>query len=222
MRKTRLAWWGKWSLVACVAAGAWIGLRAAGFDIGTFSPERIRTYILSFGIWAPAMYLAVYGQPLIPLPATVAMGLAGAAFGHTWGAFYAMAGALLRAVSQFFVARWLGRDAVEHLLRGHVAAVDQQLGENGFKAVFFIRLIPNVPFDFQNYGLGFSKVRPMPYMLGSVLGILPGCLAYVWLGESVINPRQIWKLALVLVAVTSLSMAASAWRKRKSAAGAAP
>lgn len=52
-------------------------LKACGVDLRQITPERVRAFVLSFGIWAPAMYLLVYAQPIILLPAT-ALTMAGA------------------------------------------------------------------------------------------------------------------------------------------------
>ena len=187
---------------------------AMGLDLRTLSPERVRAFVLSFGVSAPLIYILVYGQPLLPLPASLMMGLAGAAFGKTWGTVYAMLGAMLRAVTEFFVARLLGREAVAKLLKGNAAALNQRLGEDGFKAVLLIRLIPNLPFDVQNYGLGFSRVKAAPYLLATFLGVLPGCVLFVCLGESLLDPKQIWKLALMIMLIIGLMGSASAWKKR--------
>ena len=148
--------WLKLSLFLALAIGIGWGLKALGVDVTTLTPERVRTFVLSFGAWAPAIYILAYAQPIVPLPASVMTGLAGAAFGRTWGMLAALIGATLRASTEFLVARLLGRDVVAKLLKGKVAALDQKIGENSFKAVLLIRLIPNFPFDVQNYGLGFS------------------------------------------------------------------
>jgi len=207
------------SLLVIVVGGAVWGLRALGFDPRQLSPDRVREFVLSFGAWTPAVYLLTYGQPIIPLPASVMTGLAGVVFGKGWGVVAAVTGATIRASTEFLVARLLGREAVSRLLKGRIAAVDQQLGENSFKAVLLIRLIPNVPFDMQNYALGFSRVRFGPYVLGTFLGILPGCFAFVYLGYSLTDPKQIWKLGVAILLIAGLMAATSAWKRRQAAEG---
>ena len=207
--------WIKIGVLLVVAVAMSLVLKAIGLDVRTISPKRVQEFVLSFGVWAPLVYIVAYGQPLLPLPASLMTGLAGAAFGRGWGTVYAVAGASVRAGSEFFVARLLGRRVVEQLLKGKVAALDQKLGENSFKAVLLIRLIPNFPFDVQNYGLGFSKVRAVPYLLATFLGILPGSFAFVYLGESLVNPRQIWKLGVAILLVAGLMVGTSAWKRKR-------
>lgn len=192
----------------------WV-LKALGVDFTQLTPDRVRAFVLSFGIWAPAIYLLAYGQPIVPLPASVMTITGGLAFGPLWGALAALGGATVRACSEFLVARLLGREAVAKLLKGKVAQLDAKIGAHGFKTVLLIRLIPNLPFDMQNYGLGFSQVRFGPYALASFLGMIPGSFAYVYLGYSLTDPKQIWKLLLAVLLIVGLMLAQRAWKSRQ-------
>lgn len=211
--------WVKLGLFALIIAGIGFGLRAAGLDPRQLSPDRVRAFVLSFGVWAPLSYLAAYGQPIVPLPASVMTIAGGLAFGPTWGTVAALTGATVRACGQFGVARLLGREAVAKLLKGPVATLNHKIGENSFKTVLLIRLIPNLPFDVQNYGLGFSRAKFAPYVLATLLGMAPSAFAYVYLGYSLTNPQQIWKLGLAVLLIVGLMVAASAWKRRQATAG---
>lgn len=204
----------KVGLFVLIAVGIYAIARVAGFDVRQVTPERIRAFVLSFGIWAPAIYLLVYGQPVVPLPASVLTITGGLAFGPAWGTLAALVGATIRACTEFLVARLLGREAVAKLLKGRVAALDQRIGEHGFQTVLLIRLIPSLPFDMLNYGLGFSRVRFAPYLVASFLGMIPGSFAYVYLGYSLTDPKQLWKLGLAILFIVGLGFAQRAWRRR--------
>ncbi|HAM39755.1 MAG TPA: TVP38/TMEM64 family protein [Candidatus Omnitrophica bacterium] len=196
--------WIKWALLTLfIASLAW-GLKALGLDVGDLRPERVRSFVLSFGVWAPLIYLGVYGQPVVPLPASVLTITGGLAFGPVWGTLAAVIGSTTRACGQFLIAKVLGREAVIRLLKGHLATVDERIGANGFVTVLMIRLIPNVPFDMQNYGLGFSRVRFGPYALATLLGVIPGSFAFVYLGYSLTDPKQLWKLGVAVFLIIGL------------------
>ena len=201
-------------LALLVAAAVW-GLSAMGVDVTHLSPERLRTAVLSYGAWAPLAYFVIFGQPLVPLPGSVMLALAGVVFGKGWGAVAGLLGAPLRAVAGFAIARWLGREAVARLLHKHVARLDEKLGEHAFKAVLLIRLLPNVPFDIQNYGLGFSRVTFGPYLLATVLGLIPWSIAYAYLGDSLRNPTQYWQVLAAVGLVAALIMAQRLWGRRE-------
>jgi len=187
-----------------VVLGIGWGLRAAGVDVTSLSPERVRAYVLSFGALAPLIYLLVYGQPIVPLPASLMTIAGGLAFGPLWGTLAALCGATVRACGQFVIARALGREAVAKLLKGKAASLDAKIGANGFQTVLLIRLIPNFPFDVQNYALGFSRVRFVPFALGTLLGMIPGSFAFVYLGYSLTDPAQLWKLAVAVGLILGL------------------
>jgi uncharacterized membrane protein YdjX (TVP38/TMEM64 family) len=208
--------WVKLFLAAAALVAIVLVARALGLDVRQVSPDRIRAFVLSFGLWAPAIYLLIYGQPIIPLPASIMTAAGGLAFGPLLGPLAAIVGATLRAGNQFALARLLGREAMARLIRGPAARLDQRIAENGFKAVLLIRLIPNVPFDMQNYLLGFSKVRVMPYTLGTLLGVIPGSFAYTYLGYSLTDPRNTWKIAVAVGVIVGLILAQRAWQARQS------
>jgi len=202
-------------LFAVIVGGAALGLKVIGFNVAHVTPERVRSFVVSFGAWAPLIYLLAYAQPVVPLPASVMTGLAGAAFGRGWGMLAALTGATGRACTQFLVARLLGREVVARLLKGAVATLDQKLGEQSFTAVLLIRLIPNLPFDVQNYGLGFSQVRFGPYVLATFLGMIPWTFVFVYLGESLTDPRQIWKFGMGILLVIGLMLMQWVWQARR-------
>lgn len=197
-----------------VAAAALLGIallvRTAGGDPRRWSPEAIKAYMLSFGQLAPLVYLIAYAQPIIPLPASMMTLAGGLAFGPMWGSVAAVTGAWTRACGQFALVRLFGREAVAPLLKGRVMKLDQRIGERGFLTVMLIRMVPNIPFDVQNYTLGLSRIRFGPYALGSLAGLLPTTVAYVYLGYSLTDLRRTWKLLLAIGVV-----AAVAWGQRR-------
>lgn len=207
----------KLALLGAFIVGVGWGLKALGVNFSTVSPERVRAFVLSFGIFAPLVYLISYGQPIVPLPASLMTIAGGLAFGPLFGTLAALGGATIRACGEFGVARLLGRDTVAKLLKGNVERLDQQIGKNGFQAVLLIRLIPNVPFDMQNYGLGFSRVRFLPYVLATFFGMMPGAFIYVYLGSSLTDPKHLWKLALAIVLIAGFAVATSKWKQRRTA-----
>ena len=197
--------WRLLAVAALAALGVWL-LASLGVDIRHLSPEAVREAVLAHGAWAPLVYLVVFGQPIVPLPATAMLALGGIVFGRIWGPVAGLAGACLRAYAAFAVARLFGRDTVARMLRGRAAALDAKLNRHAFKAVFFIRLIPNVPYDMQNYALSFSQVRFPTYALATLLGLIPWSIAYAYLGDSLTDPGQTWKLTVAIVLVVAVAL----------------
>ena len=101
-------------LSAILALILW--LHALGVDFSTVTPERIRALLIPYRAGAPILYVAAYGQPLVPLPASVMTMAGGLAFGPWWGLMAAVCGATLRACGQFLIARRLGRKTIARFL----------------------------------------------------------------------------------------------------------
>ena len=194
--------WIKFLALAAVIAALVLLLKAMGLDVMRLTPEQIRAFVRPFGPWAPLGYLAVYSQPLVPLPASIMMMAAGLVFGVWQGLAMALVGATARACSQFAVARLMGRDAVAGFLKGRAQRLEQQIAAKGFVTVVLVRLIPNFPSDIQNYGLGCSSVRFWPYALGTWVGLMPWTAAFVYLGSVLTDLRRIVLVLALLVAVS--------------------
>ncbi|MBW0136209.1 TVP38/TMEM64 family protein [Pseudonocardia abyssalis] len=168
-------------LVALVAAVVVVlTVRSAGL------PD-VRGAVEASGVWAPLLFVLFSGAVTVtPVPRTVFTVAAGVLFGSVTGVLLAVAGTTLAAAAAFWLVRLLGATFVErHAHRRGVTWVRARLDRSGLLAVLSLRLIPMVPFAVLNYAAGLSGVRFVPYVLGTVLGILPGTVAVVVLGDAV-------------------------------------
>ena len=52
----------------------------------------------------------------------------------------------------------------------------------GWRSVAFVRLVPLFPFNLTNYALGLTRISLNHYILASLVCMVPGTLAYTWLG----------------------------------------
>lgn len=191
-------------VLAIPVAGILAGLAWWATHPADMSPVRIEHWLRSAKQFGPLLYLAVYAQPVIPIPASVMTMAGGLAFGSFWGLWAAAAGATLRASNQFVLARWLGRAKLERVLKGRLARLDERIGRHGVNAVLLIRMVPNLPFDIQNYCLGCSRVKFPAYALGTFLGILPGTFAFVYLGDAFTHRGHVWKAVVAVVVLVVL------------------
>ncbi|ASI36579.1 MULTISPECIES: TVP38/TMEM64 family protein [unclassified Exiguobacterium] len=168
------------------------------------SPTDIKEWILSFGMWAPILYIVLYTvRPLIFFPASVLSITGGLAFGALMGTVYTVIGATLGAVVAFLVAKKLGKGFIKNGA-GKVDQIQQQLEKNGFIYVLIFRLLPIFNFDLISYAAGLSKVRLLPFFLATLIGIIPGTFAYNFLGSSIVSkdPRIIIGAIIVFLILT--------------------
>ena len=52
----------------------------------------------------------------------------------------------------------------------------------GWRFVAFVRLVPLFPFNLLNYTLGLTRIRLFHYVVTSFVCMLPGAIAYTYLG----------------------------------------
>jgi len=187
---------------------------AASLLVDLPSVAQLRSRMDRAGWWGALGFVALYAAvTLVPLPKNVFSIAAGAAFGLTAAIGLVLMGAILGAGAAFWIARLLGRDAVERLTGERLARVDEALADRGFLAVLALRLVPVVPFTALNYLAGLSAVRWWHYLLATVLGIVPGTVALVALGAYGSTPGSAPFVAAVL-ALVALSML-GAWSVRR-------
>ena len=62
--------------------------------------------------------------------------------------------------------------------------VDERLAGGGWLSVASLRMIPLIPFTPMNYCCGVSSVRIWPFLLGTVVGSIPGTTAVVLIGDT--------------------------------------
>lgn len=146
--------------------------------------EAIGQRVDGAGAWAPLAFVAVYALATVLLlpgaPLTIAAGLL---FGPIVGVACAWAGASLGASGAYGIAR-AGRGAPHAWLHRRFARATRFVEERSLGSVLLLRLVPLVPFNALNYGLGFAGVPPRAYVLGTMIGILPGTTAYVLFGAA--------------------------------------
>lgn len=174
-----------WKLIGLVVLVALGFLLLQTSDLQAMTPERIRSWMLSFGIWAPVFYILFYTiRPLVFFPAVILTLAGGLAFGVWWGTLYVLIGASLGAYLSFGLARILGRETIQRWLGPRLQKLDVRLSGHGFQTVLFLRLVPLFPFDAVSYSAGLSRVRFRDYAPATTLGMVPGVVAYNFLGDS--------------------------------------
>lgn len=198
MKPSRRKWWKLFGLVLWMSLGV-ILLQVFHSRWSDWTIERIRAWILSFGWKAPLVYGLIFAQPLIPLPGSALAMAGGLVFGAVEGTTLAVIAATIRGCGQFLIARALGREAIHSLLKGKLAMIDTQIGRNSFQAVFWLRVLPNLPFDVQNLVLGVSQVSFAAFALATFLGLIPVLFLWVYLGKSLSSINQVWHILGALV-----------------------
>ncbi|MGN7131801.1 TVP38/TMEM64 family protein [Rhodococcoides corynebacterioides] len=150
------------------------------------SVERLRDWATAVGpTFVVVFFLAHALVTVLPVPRTLFTVSAGVLFGPVTGLLVAVGATTVSAVLAFVAVRALGRTVVSrHLRHPLVRAVDARLERRGWLAVGSLRLIAPVPFSVVNYSAAVSSVRLAPFALATVVGVVPGTVGVVLLGNA--------------------------------------
>ena len=195
-RYTPLAAWANASSITAWAAG-FSQLRGAA--------------LLVFLAYTPASIL-MFPRPLLTL-------LAVAAFGAWQGFGIAFGGILVAGAATYAIGLRLDRQGVRRIARGKLNRLSEVLRHRGLLAMTAVRLVPVAPFSVVNVVAGALRVRPLHFMLGTAIGILPGTLFATVFGDQLVaglrDPRSInpWLIA-ALVAIGGV-LSTAVWLMRR-------
>jgi len=143
----------------------------------------LEAWIGQAGPVGPILFILVYAlATVLFLPGSALTLAGGALFGPLWGTLYNLVGATLGATLAFVLARYLAGGYVERRAGGRLRQLKQGVESEGWRFVAFARLVPLLPFNLLNYALGLTRIPFFPYLLASAVFMVPGALAYTYLG----------------------------------------
>lgn len=152
--------------------------------------ETVVEFVRTKGPYAVGIYLLIFAlKPFaIVVPSNVLVICGGIVFGPFKGLLLAMAGFWISATIAFYVSRILGKDFVQGIIGDKFINLDKRIESSGFKILFFLRIIPILPYDPLSYACGFTNMRYFTFIIASVLGVLPETFCYNLMGKHVTNP----------------------------------
>jgi uncharacterized membrane protein YdjX (TVP38/TMEM64 family) len=167
------------------------------------NPRLVKAEILAWGIWGPVFYMLLYAfGPSFLVPGAVMTIAGGLAFGALRGSVYSLLGAEAGALVAFAAGRFLGRSFVQRVVGGRFEKLLAQIGRHGFQIIFYLRLVPLIPYNALNLLAGASPITFRDYFWASAIGMVPGTILFAFLGDALWHPTSPrFFLALALIAV---------------------
>ena len=199
------------TLICIVATGVGVYL------LGGIDQAQLQAWLKQAGIWAPLIYIALYtlGTILI-LPSTPLNLSGGAIFGAWWGTLWTSVAAVIAAVVAFAFTRTVGRDIVARKFAGRWEAMDAEMRQGGLFYMFAIRLLPIIPYGLVNFAAGLTSIRFKDYLIGTVLGTVPGILPFVMMGSGLRALKSGDVLPLMgALGLTGLLVGGATWYRRR-------
>ncbi|MCH2173005.1 VTT domain-containing protein [Myxococcota bacterium] len=168
------------------------GLIAALYSTGLLelagNPERARAILEGLGIWAPVLYVLAFSllEPFfVPGLAFIIPGALVFPFPELF--VLSWLGSIGAGIVGFGFARFMGRDFVDKRLPPRFRKYDQRLASHGLQTVILVRLTLFLTPP-AHWLLGLSQVRFGTFVLGTVIGFIPGIAISTYLvafmGES--------------------------------------
>jgi uncharacterized membrane protein YdjX (TVP38/TMEM64 family) len=169
------------ALLAMAAAWRWTPL-ADWFDADTlsnflalFDNQALRVLVLILGIAL---------LTLLMLPLSIAVITAGLLL-NPWEAFFcSLAGTLLSALVAFQLGQRMRGENLHRFVGGRLHKLSKDLSRRGIIAVAVLRLLPIAPYTIVNLVAGASHLQLLQFILGSLLGLIPGILALTLFSQS--------------------------------------
>ena len=134
--------------------------------------------------WLSPIFVAVYATaatlatPVSPL----AYG-AGVVFGIIRGSLLVWIASLAGAAAGYWVALGIWSGPANRLLGRYSDKLRALRRGSAFLTTLRLQLLPVVPFGIFNYAAGTSRLPFTPFLAGTALGVIPGTLAAVYVGD---------------------------------------
>jgi phospholipase D1/2 len=203
------------ALFALAAAWHWTPLKEVA------EPAAVARALRSMAhtVWMPPFVAAIYvAASLVVFPNTVlCLGII-MALGPLEGAAYAYGGSLAAALTGYVLGR-RGGERVDRLRFKGFDRVSAELRRGGFVKVLMLRLLPIAPFTATNFLSGAARVRVLPFVAATLIGISPYILTFAAFGHQarrVLSDPTPMDIALTLVIAGLATFAL--WQARSMAA----
>lgn len=160
-------------------------------------------------IYTPAAFL-MFPRPLITLFSVIA-------FGPWRGFAISIAGILGSALATYFVGRSLPERMVHRVAGRNLERTSKTIRKRGLMSVFAVSVAPVAPFPVVGMIAGALHIKLWHYVLGTLLGMLPGTLATTVFARqfeaALEDPTTInyWVIAGIIVVLVALVVAVRRW-----------
>lgn len=168
-------------LIAAIIGVWWLTPLADYTDPARLAAAAIR---LRGTDWTTPIVLAMFVVGgLVFLPLTALVVATALTFGAVEAFLLCTAGSLLNAMAGFLVGHFLGAAPLRRLTGGIVERLSNGARRHGILLVTTLRLMPVAHFSVTNLASGASSIRVRDFLVGTVLGCVPGILAITAAGS---------------------------------------
>ncbi|MCI6988794.1 MAG: VTT domain-containing protein [Campylobacter sp.] len=113
--------------------------------------------------------------PIFFFPVPVLAGVGGVLFGLVWGSVFTLVGAMINMLIMFYLGKVFKTKSIKFRIN------------DKFSYILVLRLIPFIPYNLLNYACGFFNISLRNYIPASLIGIIPGTLVLINLGDKALK-----------------------------------
>jgi uncharacterized membrane protein YdjX (TVP38/TMEM64 family) len=151
-------------------------------------PEKFKEFVDSYGSLSAVVYILLQAAQIVVavIPGEVVQIAGGYAFGTFLGTLYSVLGAILGTLIVFYATRLLGYSIVRRFVSAEKLAKFDFLINNPKSEIILLLLfmIPGIPKDTLTYIAGLTPVKPLRFLLISMLGRFPGLWGSAYIGAN--------------------------------------
>lgn len=171
------------------------------------SLEAVNAYLQKYKTASVFVYIGVQIMQIIicVIPGQAMQFAAGYVYTFWFGYLYSIIGTALGTIITFYLARFLGKDAI-HLIfdeRKVAKFIEKLNSKRAFILVFVIFLIPGLPKDLFTYAAGVSEMKLKVFLIISLVGRTPAMMSSIMIG-SMFNKGSYIGIGVLAVIMTIL------------------
>jgi len=226
--------WVRIALVAVLVAGFTAFFLFGLDDYVTIEALRehraaLQAMVNEYAFLAPATFMVLYAAAItFSLPGGLVLTITGGfLFGNAIGTAYIVTAATVGATTIFVIARTALGEPLRARASPWLGRLEAGFQRNAFSYLLVLRLIPLFPFFVVNLVPAFLGVRLAPYVLATIIGIMPATFVFATVGAglgslfdsgeefsaaAILTP----KILLALVGLAALVMLPVAYKNYKS------
>ncbi len=170
--------------------------------------EKIKVFAESFGVMSIfVLIILMMLSVMSPLPDTPVAVAAILIYGPGGGFLIAYTGTILGAITNFYIARRLGREYFERKLPSIIEISNNFAKKYGFEVIVFLRIFPSVTFDIAAYSAALTKIKTRIFIYATMVGAVIPAVNYIIISSGIAS-GNIYQImgALLISSIFLLSL----------------
>ncbi len=145
--------------------------------------EAVIRWMNTLGVFAPLFFLIFYCLATLCFLPTMVLTLAGGVlFGPILGTVFNLTGATIGAAVAFCISRHLVFDWVAKKKNARISKLMAGVDSQGWQFVALLRIVPIIPFNLVNYGLGVTQIKFSHYITTTAIFLIPTEIFFTYCG----------------------------------------